>query len=490
MRRHLVRSTRRGFLAVLLALSLGALSSPSSAPASPPANDNFADAQPITSLPFTDSGDLNGTTTEPGEPGACNGMPQTVWYSLSVPSTESVRVDVSGSDGGVAFNVWQSSGGGIGGLSFVGCGAGFQPVQFSARAGITYYIQAGSVFFGSVQMQLHVQAIPPPANDNFAQAKTVSNLPFSDLVDLSSATVEPGEPTLPTSAFGPIAASAWYSFTAPVSETLLTAVDSCCTQPILAVYTGSSLASLTQVAGVSGFSTPMTFKADAGTTYYFQLGRVSTSNPNTPMQFRLQVAPLPSAQFFFFPGDASVFDNVQFFDQSYDPAGIGIQTQAWDFGDGKNGSGCCPLHRYAVDGDYTIMETVTTTDGRSASTSQMIHVRTHDVTLTTLSAPTSGKVGKAVQLVAKLGNTRYPETVEIDLLKSTPNGFSQVSSTTQGVPVMRRNQTVDFKFTYIFTADDAAQGKVTFKAVARIISFRDALPGDNEAVAQPTKVTP
>src|SRR5262249_9718071 len=82
---------------------------------------------------------------------------------------------------------------------------------------------------------------------------------------------------------------------------------------------------------------------------------------------------------------------------------------------------------------------------------------------------------------------RYPETVEIDLLKSTPGSFTQVTSTTQSVPVMRKNATVDIKFTYIFTPDDAAQGKVTFKAVAKIIGFRDALPGDNEADASPTR---
>jgi len=489
MRRHVRFLAQRGPAVLVLALVIGALSLPSPALASPPTNDNFADAQTITSLPFSDSGDLSGTTIEPGEPGACNGLVQTAWYSLTLPSSKSITVDVSGSDGGVAFNVWQSSGGGFGGLGFVGCGAGSQPVQLSAQAGTTYYIQVGSVFFGSIQMQLHVQAVPLPVNDNFADATIVSNLPFSGPVDLSSATVEPGEQQLPNGAFTTIVASAWYVFTPPVSETLLTAADSCCTQPIIAVYKGTSLANLSQVAGASGFGTPLTFKADGGTTYYFQLGRAFTSNPSTPMQFRLQVAPLPATQFFFQPGDPSVFDNVQFYDQSYDPAGIGISSWSWNFGDGNTGNGPFMTHRYAADGDYTVKETVTTSDGRSNSSSQVLHVRTHDVTLTSLSAPTSGRVGKAAQLVAKLGNTRYPETVEVDLLKSTPGGFTQVSSTTQGVPVMRKNATADIKFTYIFTSDDAAQEKVTFKAVARIIAFRDALPGDNEAVASPTRVT-
>ena len=71
-----------------------------------------------------------------------------------------------------------------------------------------------------------------------------------------------------------------------------------------------------------------------------------------------------------------------------------------------------------------------------------------------------------------------------------PGGFTQVGSLTQNVPVMRSNQTIDFKINYTFVSDDAALGKVTFKAVARLLSGRDALPADNEVTSTPpTKVT-
>jgi PKD repeat protein len=162
---------------------------------------------------------------------------------------------------------------------------------------------------------------------------------------------------------------------------------------------------------------------------------------------------------------------------------------AWDLGDGTTSNICYPTHRYTSDGDYTVKDTVITTDGRSATATQTVHVRTHDVVLTTLMAPNSAKVGKTVQLVAKLGNTRYPETVEVDLLKSVPGGYTQFGSLTQNVPVMKSNQTIDFKINYTFMSDDAALGTVTFKAVARLLSARDALPGNNEAIASPTNVT-
>jgi hypothetical protein len=64
----------------------------------------------------------------------------------------------------------------------------------------------------------------------------------------------------------------------------------------------------------------------------------------------------------------------------------------------------------------------------------------------------------------------------------------QFASSTQSVPVKAGGKTTDFAFNYIFTNDDAAIGKVTFKAVASIVNARDALLADNEVVSLPTKV--
>jgi PKD domain len=489
MRRQLSFLARGGFTAVFLALLLGVLSAPSSATASPPANDNFADAQAITSFPFSDSGDLNGTTTEPGEPQPFASQVETVWYSFTTTSNAPLTIDVIGSDASVSANVYQYSGGGFGGLNLAGCVGNLDPFQFRPQLGSTYYIQVGSTDFASVSMQLHVAKAPGPANDDFANAANVANLPFSDHVDLTNASVEQGENRTPNGAFTPLNATVWYAITPSTTETLTaSSFLYCCTAPIIAVYTGSSLANLSQVAGNS--FQPVSFRANAGTTYYIQPGiGFVDAGIDVQMDFSLNVAPPPTAQFFYFPSDPSVYDTVQFYDVSYDPAGLGIASWAWDLGDGTIANTSYVTHRYASDGDYTVNETVTTTDGRSATATQTVHVRTHDVFLTTLQAPNSAKVGKTAQLVAKLGNTHYPETVEVDLLKSVPGGFTQVGSLTQNVPVMRPNQTIDFKINYTFTGDDAELGSVTFKAEARLLSGRDALPGNNEAIASPTRVT-
>jgi Tol biopolymer transport system component len=111
------------------------------------------------------------------------------------------------------------------------------------------------------------------------------------------------------------------------------------------------------------------------------------------------------------------------------------------------------------------------------------------VAITRFSAPQSASAGQTRGIVVGIKNTRYPETVEVQLLKSVPGGFQLVGVLTQSVPVRSGNRTTDFNFSYTFTAADASIGKVTFKAIANVLGARDALPADNEAIASPTKVS-
>jgi len=476
-------------LGVLIAAAIATVG-PAAAVAAP-ANDNFANATVVSALPFTDSVDLNGATTEPGEPQYCSSTPQTVWYVYTPTATTTVAVNLNGSATAVSAVLWQSFGSGFGGLSFQRCLFYGGSLEFSASAGSTYYIQAGSNNTGSALLQLNLQQVPPPANDNFANAGSIGTLPFSDNVDMSAATLEPGERT-PAGAFTPITASVWYAFTPLVTESLSASANSCCITPILAVYTGSSLTGLTQVGtGVSGFG-PDTFRAVAGTTYNFQLARSVVFGGSAFMSFSLQVTPPPVTSFFLSLIDPSVFDTVSFVNSSYDPGQIGFQSQLWTFGDGTSSSLVSPSHRYAADGSYTVKLAVTTLDGRTASASTVLMVKTNDVAIAKFSAPTSTGVGQTRAVTVGLSNKRYGETVQVQLFKSDPaayNGYDLVGTLTQDVPVQSSNRTVTFDFTYTFTANDAAVGKVTFEAIASIIGARDAQPADNTAISTPpTKV--
>jgi PKD repeat protein len=474
-------------LLVALAGGLFVLAVPGAALSSPPANDNFAEADVISTLPFTDSGDLNGTTTEPGEQNFCAFQPQTVWYTFTPSATTTISADLTGSQGGVVMTAYQSHGGGIGGLGFMSCIFGGS-LTFTANAGTTYYFQVGSFFSGAVQMQFNVRSVPPPPNDNFADAKAVDALPFTDSADMTAATTEPDEPVTP--AGFPIAGSAWYVFTATESQSLTASANLCCPFATLAAYTGDSLTGLTEVKSV--FGGMLTFSAIAGTTYHIQVGRPGAFGGTVPMSFRLEPTPPPVANFGFSPFSPSVFDNIQFFSFSFDPVGIGIQTATWDFGDGSTDAGFNVFHRYPADADYTVKLTVTTFDGRTGSSTRLVQVQTHDVAITRFVTPSSASAGQTRAISVDLRNTRYTETVQVQLLKSVPGpfgGFQLVGTLTHEVPASR-NRATPFDFNYTFTSEDAVIGKVTFQAIATIVNAPDALSADNTAISLPVKVRP
>lgn len=59
------------------------------------------------------------------------------------------------------------------------------------------------------------------------------------------------------------------------------------------------------------------------------------------------------------------------------------------------------------------------------------------VTLLSLVAPEKGKVGKPAVITLGVGNTRYPEAVQIDLYKVTPQGDTWIGTITTDVGVMK-----------------------------------------------------
>jgi PKD repeat protein len=379
--------------------------------------------------------------------------------------------------------------GGLGGLAEITCRSPFvvRDVNFLAQAGTTYHIQVDGMFSQSGVVTLRLDVLPPPPNDLFINATAIGALPFSGTVDLTAATREGGEPSPSCAApFGGASSSAWYRFTPTVTGSISANAFSGGFSNVVAAYTGTAVTSLTEV-GCGVFGNRLTFRALANTTYYFQVGGLFGQSGS--LEFRLDVAPLPVANFGFFPFDPSVFDNVQFFDQSFDPGGIGFAPQAWAFGDGTTGSGFNPTHRYAADGDYTVQLTVTTLDGRSAVASQTVHVRTHDVAITRFSVPNVASSGQTRRIVVSVTSRRYAETVEVQVFRSAPGGLQQFGSLTQSLPLGPGNGSTDFAFSYTFTDGDAQIGKVTFKAVAVISGARDALPADNEAIGPPTRVS-
>ena len=327
-----------------------------------------------------------------------------------------------------------------------------------------------------------------PANDDFSGAAAIGALPFSVFTDLTAASTESGEP-VPSCAsyYGPVSNTTWYAFTPAQSQTVTARIGNAQISAVVAAYTGGGVSNLTSV-GCGVFGNTVTFRANAGTTYYFQVGGLFGQAGQ--VEFRLELTPPPAASFFDYPYDPSIFDDVQFYDNSYDPGGLGIQSRQWTFGDGTSvtTSNYFVTHRYAADTSYTVRLTVTTPDGRTGSASQTVLVRTHDVAITKFTAPAAASAGQTRQVTVALNSKRYPESVQVQLFRSVPGGYQLVGSLIQSVPVRAANRTTDFSFSYTFTSADAQIGKVTFRALAVVVGLRDALPADNEAIADPTKV--
>lgn len=479
-RRRPVHRRAQGLLVATCALLLASLAWTAGAWAAV-SNDDFAAATAISGLPFSDSVDMTGTTSESGEPQFCYFADQTVWYAFTATQDGKLAADAVGSSALAQVSAYRQDGSGLGGLSFLSCqNFGSAKAVFDVQAGATYYIQASALFGYGGTLQLHVDTVLAPANDDFANATAIGSTPFSDSVDLTGATVQAGEPA---SCQGIASqATAWYAFTPSLSGSYRAAASGFSYGRVSA-YTGGSLGSLTQVA-CGGFGTY--FHADAGTTYYLQVD--NGGGPAGPLQFSLDVAPAAQASFFYSPSDPSSFDRVQFYDYSYDPAGIG--SRSWSLGDGFTSTDCCPSHRYTADGDYSARLDIATTDGRTASATQSVAVKTHDVAITQLKLPSSGRVGRAKSITVDINNSRYAETVQVALLRSVPGGgFEQVGQVTQGVPARSVKRSTSFTMSYTFDAQDATLGKVSFEAVATIIGARDANPADNTVIAVPVKVS-
>ncbi len=231
-----------------------------------PANDNFANRQTIgPALPASASGTLEAASAEPGEPdhiGFGTGAEWSIWYQWTPSATGPVRVDTCGSEAAVRPAVY--TGTAVGSLTQVAQSNDECSLTFTASAGTAYKIALDS--FAPSPTELLIRTLSPPANDAFANRQTVGPaLPVNVAGTNLDATSQVGEPDHRTGQ-GALH-SIWYGWTPSAAAQVKASV--CQTnpdmEPQVAVYTGTSVTSLTQVATGSGCS--VTFNASAGVAY-------------------------------------------------------------------------------------------------------------------------------------------------------------------------------------------------------------------------------
>jgi hypothetical protein len=262
---------------VTIAVAAGVFALSAAAAHAAPANDDFADAQPIR-VGQTIRGTTAGATGERGEPVHGPGTTQSVWYRLRSLSKVSVLLNTCRADGDSVIAVY--TGPGVRALKLIdfnddGCAGLGSRVSFTARPGRTYHIAIAPYDDGDEgRFRLGAQAIDTPPNDDFADAPTI---PFGSSVTgtTRNATLELGEPFHH-------AHSVWFKLRVP-SDTGVRLRACRGGEPVIAVFRGRRVNRLRELAEDH---CSVVFNARPGVTY-----RVQLSDPGSGRQFTLTARP-------------------------------------------------------------------------------------------------------------------------------------------------------------------------------------------------------
>jgi hypothetical protein len=242
-----------------------------------PSNDNFASAYVLTGEFVTATGSNIGATKEPGEP-SYSGNPggKSVWWSWIAPAAGSVVIDTGGSSFDTLLTVFTGPTLATLRLTAVNDDHGSlrtSQVFFNVAAGTAYQISVDGFNAASGEIKLAVtwrpDSIRPPANDRFADRIHLRGTAHLLTAENFLATSEPNEPKHAMEIGG---ASLWWSWTPPVSGTVSISTHASTFDTLLAVYVGSNLTELVEVASNDDADPPQTdsavlFHASADTPY-------------------------------------------------------------------------------------------------------------------------------------------------------------------------------------------------------------------------------
>lgn len=481
-------------IAAVVVVALGIVT-PGVAHAAPPSNDDIGAATPITTLPFTAQQSLAEATTASDDPGACDGYSPrgSVWFSHTATEDGFLRISTDGSSRQVLTTAFTGERGDLRYFPDNCTSTSSRPITFRAKAGTRYHFMVSDSSTPGAQVNLTVQRVAPLANDDFANAQAVPSLPFSTPgPDLALAGYETDEPVAQGCSGYEGSPSAWYSYTPATTQSVLARVQTNGSGPRLAIYDGPSLTELRQV-GCTGASyyDGRAMRLNAGTTYYIQVSGPTYNS--SPVTVRLDEAPaLQTSLYTGSSGDRSVYETIGFTLDHSAQWGNAV-TSVVDFGDGTTSAPTGEEqvgHRYSVDGVYTVTVSATSADGRTATDTTTVTVKTHDVAITRFTPPASARAGQQKQITVQVGNTRHLEKATVTLFRSDGDWWKEVGVLTLDVPA-HPTRKVSFPFAYTFTPEDAAIGKVTFRAVLSLpYPVQDARPMDNEVIAIATTVRP
>lgn len=305
------KAAKNTVAAFVLLLSVSVLAV--SAVAAPPVNDNFANAQTLVGnsgqAVVVSNSEATKETNEPVH--AFNRGGRSVWYKFVAAGNGVLTLSTASSLFNTTLAVYTGSN--VGSLTRVGAnndkieGFGWSArsrVVVGTQTGTTYYIAVdgnyadnGSLSVGNVVLDYSFTNVA--ANDNFVDAIRLegNNDGGTTVTTNVGASKEAGEPDHALNAGG---RSVWFKWTAEQVNGIRTmefSIDSIAVaggntdQSLFAMYTGSSVNALTEVArGARYFYSKVVFTPTPGTTYYIAIdGHDGGSGANlvtTTVRFR------------------------------------------------------------------------------------------------------------------------------------------------------------------------------------------------------------
>ncbi len=181
------------------------------------------------------------------------------------------------------------------------------------------------------------------------------------------------------------------------------------------------------------------------------LGETSTDTLTVTVQNRE-----PTVSFNHTPLEPTVFETIQFRDNSTDPDG-NVTAWAWDFGDGTTSTQENPTHKYEDRGSYTVTLTITDNDGGTGVTTRGITTENLEPRAR-FRAPSTANVGDGIRFVDE---STDPEGGPLSYLWN----FGDGSTSTAKNPIHEYDTPEAVIVTLLITDDERATNTATLTIV-------------------------
>ena len=250
--------------------------------ATPPANDNMANAYALGADSGSYSGSLTFATVEPTDPYGYALYP-TVWLSYTPSQSGQFELDSCGT-AYENYVLLTDTSGNLLTYAYDSCPYG--PLQWNVTAGTTYLIDVSGTYGSAGPYTVHWTLHIPPANDTFANAQALDGDSGSVTGTTSQATSETTDP-----GYWYAQPSVWYAYT-PSQSGSLTIDD--CGPNLRGEYVAVTDASGSALAGpnyVPCYYGKIHLPVDAGTTYMIEVtGYYGSTGPFT-LNWQLHTRP-------------------------------------------------------------------------------------------------------------------------------------------------------------------------------------------------------